>query len=153
MGGVQPQSPGDQDHLRAFLARTPLFRAAPPEALAELTAQLRGHDVASGSVIVRQGDLGDDLYLIESGTLEVSTASGGKTINLGLLRPGDFFGEMALVRKSPRTATVTALTPARLWTLSRAALVATLRQAPAVGDHLRTIIRQRELANALRALQ
>ena len=143
----------DRDHLRAFLARTPLFRAMPPEALAELAAQLRGQDVAAGTAIVRQGAAGDELYLVESGTLEVTTTSGGHVVKLGLLGPGDFFGEMALLRKSPRTASVTALTPARVWTLSRAALATTIRQAPAVGDHLRDIMRQRDLANALRALQ
>ena len=142
-----------QDHLSAFLARTPLFRAAPPEALARLAAQLRGQEVAAGTRVVRQGESGTDLYLVESGRLEVSAVSGGETLNLSLLGPGDFFGEMALLRKSPRTATVTALTPARLWTLSRAALAEVIRQSPAVGDHLRAVTKKRELANALRALQ
>jgi CRP-like cAMP-binding protein len=148
-----PQPPTERDHLRAFLARTPLFRALPPEALEWLAEQVRGREVAAGAVVVHQGEAAEDLYLVESGRLEVTTASGGRTLALGLLGPGDFFGEMALLRKSPRSATVTALADARLWALSRAGLVAVIRQHPAVGDHLRAVTRQRALANALHALQ
>lgn len=150
VSGSQATHPED---LRAFLARTPLFRAAPQESLDRLAAQLRRHEAAAGMVVVRQGDPGDDLYLVESGRLEVTTVTSGQPVALGLLGPGDFFGEMALLRKSPRTATVTALTPSRLWTLSRAALVEVIRQSPAVADQLRAVTRKRELANALRALQ
>jgi voltage-gated potassium channel len=143
----------DPEQLRAFLAHTPLFRAAPADALVWLTEQLRAHDVASGTAMIRQGDAAHDLYLIESGRLEVRTTNGSRDITLGLLGPGDFFGEMALLRKAQRSATVTALTDARLWSLSRADLAEAIRQHPAIGDHLRSVTRQRALANALHALQ
>ena len=143
----------DRDRLGDFLARTPLFRAAPAEVLVWLAEQLRRHEVAAGEAVISQGELAHDLYLVEAGRLEVYTISGDRSVTLGLLGPGDFFGEMALLRKSPRSATVTALTPARLWSLSRANLAEAIRQHPAIGDHLRTVTRQRALANALHALQ
>ena len=143
----------DLEQLRAFLAHTSLFRAAPDEVLTWLTVQLRVHDVAAGTAVIRQGDVAHDLYLVEAGRLEVRTTSGDRSVILGLLGPGDFFGEMALLRKSPRSATVTALTTARLWSLARADLAEAIRQHPAIGDHLRTVTRQRALANALHALQ
>jgi voltage-gated potassium channel len=148
-----PQLAAERDHLRAFLARAPLFRAMPPEALDWLMEQVRGHAVAAGTVVMRQGDPAEDLYLVESGRLAVTTATGGRNLTLGQLGPGDFFGEMALLRKSPRSATITALTDARLWALSRTGLIETIRQHPTVGDHLRAVTRQRALANALHALQ
>ena len=144
---------GDPEQLRAFLARTPLFRAAPAEVLTWLAEQLRRHEVAAGEAVISQGEMASDLYLVEAGHLEVYTISGDRSVTLGLLHPGDFFGEMALLRKSPRSATVTALTPTRLWSLSRANLAEAIRQHPAIGDHLRTVTRQRALANALHALQ
>jgi CRP-like cAMP-binding protein len=143
----------DRDHLRAFLARTPLFHAMPPEALEWLAERMRGRAVAAGAVVIRQGDPAADLYLVESGRLEVRADTGGRNVALGQLGPGDFFGEMALLRNTPRSATVTARTDARLWTLSRAGLIDVIRQHPAVGDHLRAVMRQRALANALHALQ
>jgi CRP-like cAMP-binding protein len=153
MSGEQLRAADEDERRRAFLARMPLFRAAPPDALARLARQLRGLEVAAGTAVVQQGEPGDDLYLVEDGALEVSLASGGRVVTLAQLGPGDLFGEIALLRRAARGATVTARTPARLWALSRAALAEVIRQAPAVGDHLREVMRQRELANALRALQ
>ena len=152
MTGVPPPAT-DPEQLRAFLARTSLFHGAPPEVLMWLAEQLRGHEVAAGMAVIRQGEQAQDLYLVEAGHLQASTVSGDRTVTLAQLGPGDFFGEMALLRREPRTATVTALTPARLWTLSRANLAEVIRQHPAVGDHLRAVTRQRALANALHALQ
>ena len=148
-----PTGVPDREHLRALLYRTELFRAVPPEVIDELLPQFQLHEVPAATVIVRQGEAGDELFVLDSGQVDVTMDVGGRPRTLGRLGAGDFFGEMAVLRRSPRTATVTAATPARLWSLSRPALAAAARRAPVLTNTLREVMRRRELANALRALQ
>jgi CRP-like cAMP-binding protein len=67
------------------------------------------HEVAPGTVLVREGEPGDRFYVVFAGMLSVSQRDVG---NRGVLRPGDYFGEVALAMHVRRTATVTAITPA-----------------------------------------
>jgi hypothetical protein len=73
-------------------------------------------DVVAGEVVVAEGEVSDRFYVIESGELEVSQR--GRVIRTE--SAGDFFGEIGLLRDVPRTATVTAASPARLYALERA---------------------------------
>ena len=66
-------------------------------------------EVAPGTVIVREGEPGDRFYVLFNGMLSVTQASGAAH---GVLRPGEYFGEVALAMGVPRTATVAAITPA-----------------------------------------
>jgi len=66
--------------------------------------------------IVTEGEEGDSFFVVGSGRFEVSSRDGGYLRTLG---PGDHFGEIALLMSVPRTATVAATTPGRLFRLSR----------------------------------
>jgi len=90
------------------LARVGLFASLPGETLAKLADRMRRDEVAAGSVIVREGDPGDRFYVLLAGVAGVSQSSLG---NRGILRAGEFFGEVALTMHVPRTATVLAMTP------------------------------------------
>ena len=68
-----------------------------------------GKTFPPGSVIFRQGEPGDAMYLLFSGSVEVSRQSGGEKRCVGVLGAGELFGEMALVDAEPRSATVSAL--------------------------------------------
>jgi MFS family permease len=97
-----------------------------PLAAPELEGLARSLKLASrsrGEVIVREGEIGDRFYVIADGELHVST---GRT-----LRRGDSFGEIALLRDIPRTATVTAATDVRLYSLAKEPFVAAVTGHPA----------------------
>ena len=94
------------------LSRVGLFQELSGEVLMKLAQNMRRRDVASGSPIVLEGEEGDDFYVVLRGLVAVSNQGG-----LGprrMLRPGDYFGEVALAMDIPRTASVTALVPTTL---------------------------------------
>ena len=94
-----------------------------PNALRErIATQLEILDVAAADVVTYQGEYGDSFYVVEAGTLEVSV-DGRQVRSLG---PNDFFGELALLADTPRTATVRAATDCRLWVLPRRAFLSVL---------------------------
>jgi len=67
-----------------------------------------GHVVDAGKVIFKEGEEGDQMYIIQEGTVRISKNIDGKEYTLAVLGKGDFFGEMALLTRVQRTATVTA---------------------------------------------
>ena len=92
------------------LSRVELLATLPGERLAQLAARMTREQVAPGAAPVVQDEEGDRFYVVLSGIFAVSKAGG-----LGpraVLRPGSYFGEVALAMHIPRTATVRALTPA-----------------------------------------
>ncbi len=80
---------------------------------------LFGKIYEKGEIICRQGDPGDEMYIIQSGAVEVSSRRDGHKVVLTILEKEDFFGEMALLDRSPRSATVATITRSRLLSLSR----------------------------------
>jgi len=80
---------------------------------------LFGKIYEKGEIVCRQGDPGDEMYIIQSGAVEVSSRQDGHKIVLTILEKEDFFGEMALLDRSPRSATVATITRSRLLPLSR----------------------------------
>ncbi len=89
--------------------RIGLLAELPGEQLRRLSEWMRRENVAAGSAVLREGDEGDRFYVVLSGMLSVAQEALGPR---RLLRPGDYFGEVALAMGVPRTASVRALTPA-----------------------------------------
>jgi len=100
-----------RDFVRTWdlVTRVPFFRNLYPAAIVELTRMLRRLDVAERTVVVRRGRPGDCMYFIASGEVEVKLEP--HPVRLG---PGTFFGEMALLERGPRTATVVTTLPTTL---------------------------------------
>jgi CRP-like cAMP-binding protein len=90
------------------LNRCSLLAQLPGEQLAKLAARMSREEIAPGQAPVVEGDPGERFYVILSGMMVVSQESMGAR---RVLRPGDYFGEVALTMDIPRTASIRALTP------------------------------------------
>lgn len=77
--------------------------------LARLAKRMEREEIAPGAIVVREGEPGDRFYFVFAGMLSVTQSSGAAR---NVLRPGDYFGEVALAMDVPRTATVSAISPA-----------------------------------------
>jgi ATP-binding cassette subfamily B protein len=99
------------------LSRIGLLATLPGETLAKLAENMRREQIAPGAAVINEGEDGDRFYVVLSGMLTVSQAARGPQ---GVLRPGDYFGEVALAMNMPRTASVRALTPATVASCDRA---------------------------------
>jgi CRP-like cAMP-binding protein len=111
---VSPRAAGATQHE---LSRIGLLATLPGETLARLAQGMTREDVPAGAGVIAEGDEGDRFYVVLSGMLSVSQESRGPQ---GVLRPGDYFGEVALAMQMPRTASVRALTPATVASCDRA---------------------------------
>src|SRR5919197_404371 len=104
----------------AALRSVPLFASLDSKAADELCRFLSVHDYPPSSVVFRNGDAGDAMYLIDFGKVRISiTDADGHMATLAELGPGDFFGEMSMLDGHGRSADATVLQEARLSKLSR----------------------------------
>ncbi|WP_163618649.1 MFS transporter [Microbacterium sp. B35-30] len=108
------RSVGALDAEVGLLQRVPMFQPLPLPAIEQLARGLEPVEVAPGSAVFTQGDLGDHYYVIESGRADVR--GDGRVI--ATLGEGEGFGEIALLRRTPRTATVVARTRLELKALA-----------------------------------
>lgn len=97
----------------------PMFAPLSLAGKERLATKLFAVDVAAGEVVLRAGEVGDRFYIVDSGSLRIGFDEGEKESGAG-----DYFGEIALLRDVPRTATVTATTATRLYALERADFLA-----------------------------
>jgi hypothetical protein len=103
---MSPRAAGATQHE---LSRIGLLATLPGETLARLAQHMLREDIPAGAGVFSEGEEGDRFYVVLSGMLAVSQQSIGAQ---AVLRPGDYFGEVALAMHMPRTASVRALTPA-----------------------------------------
>jgi CRP/FNR family transcriptional regulator/CRP/FNR family cyclic AMP-dependent transcriptional regulator len=146
MSQVRP--PSDPVALRAMLGSVPLFRDLPQQDLGTLAASLRTRRYRRGEVIFHQGDPGDSLHIIISGRVKISSPSeSGVEAILTTLRPGEFFGSLALLDGAPRSASATAVEATETLILPRDTFRRLVSDSPEVRDHVFA-----ELAGELRRL-
>jgi CRP-like cAMP-binding protein len=91
---------------------------------------LFGEVYPDGTVLFREGDPGDNMFIIQEGQVEISSSAAGTQAVISTLGKGDFFGEMALLDSQPRCATATVRGSARLMVLARETLLERVKQDP-----------------------
>jgi len=124
----------------ARLKRIPVFADLDDESLANIAALAAEVSVPEGKELVREGDYSYDVLAIEEGTAAVSR--GGETI--AELGPGDVIGEMGVLERSQRNATVVATSPMLLVTLTSWDIRKLKKSTPSVVDHLVSLVEQRK---------
>ncbi|HXY85918.1 MAG TPA: cyclic nucleotide-binding domain-containing protein [Gaiellaceae bacterium] len=105
---MSPRAAGATAHE---LSRVGLLASLPGETLLRLAQRMRREDLPAGAGVVAEGEDGDRFYVVLRGMLTVTQEARGPQ---RVLRPGDYFGEVALAMHIPRTASVHALTPVTL---------------------------------------
>lgn len=118
----------------ALLRRVPMFRDLDRRELAEVEKILYRRQYDAGEVVFEQDDPGVGMYVIERGTVAIVQEPSGRT--LAQLRAGEFFGEIALLNETPRSARAVATTPAVLHGLFQAELYDLIERAPRLGVKL-----------------
>jgi CPA1 family monovalent cation:H+ antiporter len=124
---------------RALMQRVPLFAELHEEVVAEIAALLRPVFVVPGVHVVRMGGEGDGMYFLSSGAVEVRFPH--QTIRLGR---GDFFGELALINRQPRSADVVSLTYSQLLWLSEEDFRTFLESYPVLRERLEAVAMDRQ---------
>jgi CRP-like cAMP-binding protein len=107
--------------LSALLATCPIFSPFSIEERQELAERFELAEFERGDAIIEEGEMGDAMYVIRRGEVEVTKLNPkrGTKIHLAKLNVGDFFGEIALIKNTPRTATITATKKTNLMKLSK----------------------------------
>lgn len=103
-----------------------------------------GQWYSKGDVVIRQGEFGDHIYAVQEGELEVvKERKGGGEIRVAVLRTGDIFGEMAILQKEVRSATVRTLTEARLLTVDKKTFMSRVHEDPSLAFNIVRMMAQR----------
>lgn len=113
-----------------FLIEFPIFRDFEADDVDVLGGVCELLSLEPGASVCREGDPGDAMYIVKSGVLEVSRAVEGEARHINLLSAGEFFGEMAMVDGSPRSADVSVKEAAVLVKLPAEAYKSLKKQKP-----------------------
>lgn len=117
-----------QDTKVQALKRAPLFDGLSKKELAQLARVSEDVEVEPGKVLVKEGEVGQEFFVIVDGKVKV-TRKGRRVATRG---PGEFVGEIALLEDTPRTATIIAETPVRFFVLTRKDFRHLLNENPGV---------------------
>jgi len=122
-----------------LLKKVPLFSRLDKkhlQAVAQITDEL---DLPAGKEMATEGDRGREFFVLLDGEADVKKGD----VSINTMKAGDFFGEIALVTKMPRTASVTATTPVRVLVITERDFDALLKKSPEVGRNVAEALAER----------
>ncbi|MEZ4448674.1 MAG: mechanosensitive ion channel family protein [Nannocystaceae bacterium] len=135
----------EMESHRDALARLDFLAPLPTELLDHLAELVHTRLYTAGEFVFRQGEAGDELYIIQSGEVAISfDTSAGTSVELTRLGPGKFFGEMSMLTDSRRHANVRATMESELLVVGKAALGQILERSPALADTIRKALGDRQ---------
>ena len=127
---------------RDVIEKVPLFKGASDAFIREIALEVHPVVYLSGDYVFRAGDLAHEMYFVTSGELEVVSKDGATVYTT--LKEGDFFGEIALFRNAPRTASVRATRPCDLSRLDKETFGRVLAHFPEVAARIEAMASERE---------
>jgi len=142
--GIIATAFSEQIHRRDFVvtwgmvAKVPLFAELEAGDIADIMQLLRAQTAEPGAVIVRRGEAAHSMYFIAAGEVEIELAD--KSMRLGV---GHFFGEVAVLRRARRSATVSALTRTNLLVLEARDLHALMEREPRLAARMREMVKHK----------
>jgi CRP/FNR family cyclic AMP-dependent transcriptional regulator len=126
------------------LKAVPFFTELTEAELEMLRALAAEKRYPKNAIVLTEGEMGDSLYMIESGKVKVFIGDQeGREMILKILGPGDFFGEMSMIDKQPRSASVTTLESAVFLVLSHAAFEKCVEKIPRIANMVLRVLAQR----------
>lgn len=147
VGEDAPPSVPKEEHtasVERLLTKIDLFSSLKDECRRQLANGMRRLEFGMGETVIRQGDSGDSLFVIQTGEVEVSVGVDGVRGGLAVLGPTQFFGEMSLITGDRRTATCIARTDLVCWVLEASVLRPVLVTQPALAEHLSAVLMDRQ---------
>lgn len=118
------------------LRRVDIFQVLPEESMDRLALLANTRHYLEGEAIIREGDEGDELYIVRTGEVIVWTGTGGNSVEIARLGPGRFFGEMALLTGARRKATIRAGKDCELLVVGKEALGGVLAEHPELAERI-----------------
>src|SRR5690349_17215665 len=131
--------------IRDALSKAGFFKHLKLEELDLFIKKLKIRYYLSGDEVVKQGEPGDSFYIIAEGRVQVQVRKGFGKKNVASLGPGDFFGEMSLMTKEKRSASVIVTEKALLFIMFKSDFEAILLKNPAIAQVLRQAVAERKL--------
>jgi len=131
----------------ALLSRIDIFEPLSKEELERLSDSLNRLELDAGETLFRHGDEGDSLFVVVEGLLDarIDLKGGGTEENVGRIRAGEFFGEMALLTGDPRSATLVAATDAVIYEVGREAMMELVEARPEISNSISQAVAERQL--------
>ncbi len=126
----------DDNELVTFIEKIPLFSSIPQDQLLEISKQFEPVFFKKGEIIFNEGDPGDSMYIIKSGSVSVYAENNGSEAFIASLHRGDFFGELALLTESSRMATISVILDVHLYRLKEEVFEKFLKNNPIIGLYL-----------------
>lgn len=123
-------------HRRQFLRCVDFLAELPDESLEQLAMAGQMRLYADGERVIRQGEPGDELFVIVQGEVAVSISSLNAEVEICRLRPPSFFGELSLMTGERRSATVTVVNSCEVFVVNKAAIAPVLAHTPDLAEHI-----------------
>ena len=139
-----PPKRGTGGERAVTLKAVPFFSQLSDHELESVRSVASERNHPKNAVVLTEGEMGDSLYVIQSGKVKVVIGDEeGREIILKILGPGDFFGEMSMIDKQPRSASVTTTEPATFLVLTHAAFERLIEKAPRIANVVMQILAHR----------
>jgi CRP-like cAMP-binding protein len=147
MNEDREQRKQDEEYARRVdaLSRVDVFRALDAEKIDRLARRMRMIIYGPGEVVLRQGDPGDSLYVVRSGSVAVQLGASAARKTVATLAAGQFFGEMSLMTGESRAATVVAKTDCECYIVDKEAFQEILDERPELANTISDILSRRQV--------